>query len=115
MELMSRRTACLAKYDSPSAKAFPKEVIHPNLGPQYRNTVIGIVYHYGHHQAGRRAEVAGGSAQAAIQRQSGHARPSQHTTTAQWLASLHKVMGSKERADKFIRDLAATKPLLVDR
>ena len=39
---------------------------------------------------------------------------SQHTTTAQWLASLHKVMGSKERADKFIRDLAATKPLLVE-
>ncbi len=38
---------------------------------------------------------------------------SQHTTTAQWLASLHKVMGSKEKADKFIHDLAATKPLLV--
>ena len=38
--------------------------------------------------------------------------PSQHTTTAQWLASLHKIMG-KEKADKFIRDLAATKPLLV--
>ena len=38
--------------------------------------------------------------------------PSQHTTTAQWLASLHKIMG-KEKADKFIRDLAASKPLLV--
>ena len=36
-----------------------------------------------------------------------------HTTTAQWLASLHKVMGGKEKAEKFIRDLAATKPLLV--
>src|SRR5437867_3953901 len=39
--------------------------------------------------------------------------PSQHTTTAQWLASLHRIMG-KEKADKFIRDLAATKPLLVE-
>jgi iron(III) transport system substrate-binding protein len=39
---------------------------------------------------------------------------SQHTTTAQWLASLYKVMGSKEKAEKFIRDLAATKPLLVE-
>src|SRR5262249_38164556 len=38
---------------------------------------------------------------------------SQHTTTAQWMANLHKVMGGKEKADKFIRDLAATKPLLV--
>ena len=33
----------LSKYDSPSAKAFPKEVMHPNLGPQYLNGVIGIV------------------------------------------------------------------------
>src|SRR4029453_11051860 len=39
---------------------------------------------------------------------------SQHTTTAQWLASLHKVMGGQEKADKFIRDLAATKPLLAE-
>ncbi|MGN6717166.1 MAG: ABC transporter substrate-binding protein, partial [Candidatus Binatia bacterium] len=38
--------------------------------------------------------------------------PSQHTTTAQWLASLHKIMGN-EKADKFIHDLAASKPLLV--
>jgi ABC-type Fe3+ transport system substrate-binding protein len=38
--------------------------------------------------------------------------PSQHTTTAQWLASLHKIMGA-EKADKFIHDLAASKPLLV--
>ena len=39
---------------------------------------------------------------------------SQHTTTAQWMASLHKVMGGREKADKFLRDLAATKPLLVE-
>src|SRR4030095_1029651 len=37
----------LVKYDSPSAKAFPKEMIHPSLGPQYRNSIIGIVYHAG--------------------------------------------------------------------
>ena len=34
--------------------------------------------------------------------------------TAQWLASLYKVMGGKEKAEKFIHDLAATKPLLVE-
>src|SRR5687768_5861993 len=38
---------------------------------------------------------------------------SQHTTTGQWLASLHKVMG-KERSDKFNPDLEGTKPLLVE-
>ena len=40
---------------------------------------------------------------------------SQHTTTAQWMASLHKVMGGKEKADKFIRrprgDKAAVGPI----
>src|SRR5262249_20472826 len=39
--------------------------------------------------------------------------PTQHTTTIQWLGSLYKIMG-KEKADKFARDLGATKPLLVE-
>ena len=39
--------------------------------------------------------------------------PTQHTTTLQWLASLYKIMG-KEKADKYIRDLGATKPLMVE-
>src|SRR6185503_1520172 len=34
----------LAKYNSPSAKGFSKDVIDPNLGPRYRNVVIGIIY-----------------------------------------------------------------------
>src|SRR4051794_34579418 len=32
------------KYDSPSAKDFTKESIDPNLGPRYRNVIIGVVY-----------------------------------------------------------------------
>jgi len=39
--------------------------------------------------------------------------PTQHTTTLQWLASLYKIMG-KESANKFIVELGATKPLLVE-
>ena len=39
--------------------------------------------------------------------------PTQHTTTMQWLASLYKIMG-KEKANKFIRDLGATKPILAE-
>ena len=39
--------------------------------------------------------------------------PTQHTTTTQWVASLDKLMG-KEKADKFVRDLAAQKPILVE-
>src|SRR5262245_18948901 len=34
----------VAKYNSPSAEGFSKDVIDPNLGPRYRNVVIGIIY-----------------------------------------------------------------------
>ena len=104
----------LGKYDSPSGKAFPKEVLHPNLGPQYRNSVIGIVYHTG---IVKPAEAPKSLEDLLRPQYNGKVvmpDPSQHTTTTQWLASLHKVMGGKEKADKFIRDLAATKPLLVE-
>src|SRR6185295_12298759 len=46
MEFMFKEGA-LAKYDSPSDKFFPKEVLHAQLGPQYRNSIIGVVYHSG--------------------------------------------------------------------
>src|SRR5262245_57216262 len=42
-----KKEGIFAKYISPAAKAFPKEVIDADLGPVYRNTPIGIVYHKG--------------------------------------------------------------------
>ena len=57
MEFMFKEGA-LAKYDSPSAKFFPKEVIHPQS-----RTAVPQQHHrhrlsHRHHQAGRCAEVA---------------------------------------------------------
>src|SRR6185503_11070568 len=43
MQIMVKE-GIFAKYDSPSAKDFTKESIDPNLGPRYRNAVIGVVY-----------------------------------------------------------------------
>ena len=103
----------LAKYDSPSARAFPKEVTDPNLGPSYRSTVIGIVYHAGIIKPPDAPKSLEDLVKPQYKGKVVVPDPSQHTTTAQWLASLHKVMG-KEKAEKFIRDLAATKPLLVE-
>ena len=103
----------LAKYDSPSARAFPKEVIDPNLGPSYRSTVIGVVYHAGIIKPPDAPKSLEDLVKPQYKGKVVVPDPSQHTTTAQWLASLHKIMG-KEKADKFIRDLAATKPLLVE-
>jgi len=107
-----QKDGLLANYDSPSAKAFPKTVVDPNLGPAYRSTVIGVVYNAGI----VKPEDAPKSLEDLVKPQyKGKVvfpDPSQHTTTAQWLASLYKIMG-KERAEKFIHDLAASKPLLV--
>jgi iron(III) transport system substrate-binding protein len=100
-------------YESPSDKNFPKDVIDPILGPRYRNILIGIVYN--------KSEISPADAPKSLEdllkpQFKGKLvmpDPTQHTTTAQWLASLYKVMG-KESASKFIRDLAATKPILVE-
>ncbi len=102
----------LAKYDSPSAKAFPKTVTDPNLGPAYRSTVIGVVYHTGIVKPSEAPKSLEDLVKPQYKGKVVVPDPSQHTTTAQWLASLHKIMGV-EKADKFIHDLAATKPLLV--
>jgi iron(III) transport system substrate-binding protein len=113
MEFMFKEGA-LGKYDSPAANAFPKDVIHPNLGPQYRNSIIGVVYHAGIIKPAEAPKSLEDLLKPQFRGKVVMPDASQHTTTAQWLASLHKVLGGKEKADKFIRDLAATKPLLVE-
>ena len=107
-----QKDGLLAKYDSPSAKAFPKTVIDPNLGPAYRSTVIGVVYNTGIVKPAEAPRSLEDIVKPQYKGKVVFPDPSQHTTTAQWLASLHKIIG-KERADKFIVDLAASKPLLV--
>lgn len=107
-----QKDGLLAKYDSPSAKAFPKNVIDANLGPAYRSTVIGVVYHTGIIKPAEAPKSLEDITRSQYKGKVVFPDPSQHTTTAQWLASLHKIMGN-EKADKFIHDLAASKPLLV--
>ena len=103
----------LTKYASPSANGFAKDVIDPNLGPRYRNVVIGIIYNK---EAIRPSEAPKSLEDLLKPQYRGKVvmpDPRQHTTTTQWLASLPKVMG-KDKADNFIRDLGATKPALVE-
>src|SRR5690242_6342299 len=112
MQIMDKQ-GVFAKYTSPSAKDFPKSAIDPELGPRYRNVVIGIVYN--------KSLIAPADAPKSLEdllkpQYRGKLvmpDPTQHTTTAQWLASLDKLMG-KEKAEKYVRDLAATHPVLVE-
>jgi len=108
-----KKEGLFAKYISPSASAFPKDVIDPDLGPVYRNTPIGIVYNKGEIKAGDAPKSLEDLLSPKYKGKLVMPDPTQHTTTIQWLGSLYKIMG-KEKADKFARDLGATKPFLVE-
>jgi iron(III) transport system substrate-binding protein len=111
MQIMFKE-GIFAKYDSPAARDFTKESIDPNLGPRYRNVVIGVVYN--------KSSIGADAPKSLEDLVKPQYRgkivmpdPTQHTTTTQWVSSLEKLMG-KEKADKYIRDLAAQKPILVE-
>lgn len=112
MQIMSKE-GIFAKYESPSAKDFTKESIDPNLGPRYRNVVIGVVYNKSSLNAADVPKSLEDLVKPQYRGKIVMPDPTQHTTTTQWVASLDKLMG-KEKADKFIRDLAAQKPILVE-
>ena len=108
-----KKEGLFAKYISPAAKAFPKEVIDPDVGPVYRNTPIGIVYNKGSISSAETPRSLEDLPNPKYRGKFVMPDPTQHTTTLQWLASLYKIMG-KEKSDKYIRDLGAAKPLMVE-
>jgi iron(III) transport system substrate-binding protein len=107
------REKIVGRYNSPMFRDFTKESIDPELGPRYRDTIIGILYN----KSVVKSEDAPKNLEDLLKPQFRGKLvmpdPTQHTTTTQWVASLPKLMG-KERGEKFIRDLAAAKPLLVE-
>ena len=103
----------LTKYESPMVKDFPKESIDPQLGPRARNHIVGVMYNKNVIKPADAPKTLEDLVKPQYRGKLVMADPTLHTTTAQWLANLHKLMG-KDRADKFIRDLAAMKPILVE-
>lgn len=102
-----------AKYESPMASAFPKDAIDPDLGVSYRHAPIGIFYNKSMIKPGDAPKSLEDLLNPKYRGKFVMPDPTQHTTTLQWVASLYKIMG-KEKADKYIRDLGATKPTLVE-
>jgi iron(III) transport system substrate-binding protein len=103
----------LAKYDSPMTKDFPKDAIDPQLGPRARNHIIGIVYNKAIIKPGDAPKTLEDLVKPQYRGKLVMADPTQHTTTAQWLVNVHKLIGI-EKSEKFVRDLAAMKPTLVE-
>ena len=103
----------VTRYESPMFKDFTKESIDPELGPRYRDTIIGILYNKSVVKRDDTPKTLEDIVKPQFRGKLVMPDPTQHTTTTQWVASLGKLIG-KEKADKFTRDLAAAKPLLVE-
>ena len=107
------KNSVISRYNSPAFKDFTKESIDADLGPRYRDTIIGIVYNKSMIKPEDAPKSMEDLLQPKFRGKLVMPDPTQHTTTLQWVASLEKIMG-KEKADRFVRDLAATKPLWVE-
>jgi len=103
----------VAKYESPSSKEFAKELVDPMLGPNYRSVMIGVVYDKSAIKLADTPKSLEDILRPEFKGKIAMPDPSQHLTTTQWLASLHKIIG-KERADKFVRTLGGMKPIFSE-
>ena len=101
------------KYISPTASDFPKDAVDPFLGPRYRNVIIGLVYNTSGIKPSDAPKTLEDLVKPQYKGKIVMPDPTQHTTTTQWVSSLPKLMG-EEKAKKFVRDLGAMKPILVE-
>ena len=107
------RQGVFTKYESPSFKGFAKEAIDPQLGARYRNVLYGVIYNKASIKAADAPKTLEDIVKPEYRGKLVMPHPVNHTLTTQWLASLDKIM-PKARAEKFIHDLAATKPIFVE-
>jgi len=112
MRLMANEGA-IGKYESPSLKAFAKDAIDPVLGARYRNIMYGVIYNKAMLKPGEYPRTLEDIVKPDYRGKLVMPHPTGHTLTTQWLASLDKIM-AKPRAEKFIHDLAAAKPVFVE-
>jgi iron(III) transport system substrate-binding protein len=103
----------LAKYDSPLARNFPAEFQHPQLGPSYRMGIVGIVYNKSILSPDKAPKSLEDLLKPEFKGKLAYPDPQRGAVAIMWPMSLYKLMG-KEGADKYLRDLAATKPVIVE-
>jgi iron(III) transport system substrate-binding protein len=112
MQLMAQGGA-FGKYDSPSLKGFAADAIDPVLGARYRNVLYGVIYNKNGIKAADAPKSLVDVVKPEYRGKLVMPHPVNHTLTTQWLGSLDKIM-LKENAEKFIRDLAAARPIFVE-
>lgn len=111
--LIMANEGMIAKYDSPTAVKYPKDQIDARLGPISRYGIVGVLYHKGLVKPEDAPKSIEDLVNPKYKGMVVMADPTLHVTTIQWLASLHRIM-PKEKTEKFVRELAAMKPILVE-
>lgn len=112
MEIMLKE-GIFAQYDSPTANEFEKEVLHPRMGPGYRRGIVGIVYNKRILKPEEAPKSLEDLLKPAYRGKLAFPDPTRGAVAAMWPASLYKIMG-KDKAERYIRDLAATRPVIVE-
>ncbi|HEY7166547.1 MAG TPA: extracellular solute-binding protein [Candidatus Binatia bacterium] len=107
------REGILVRYDSPANKAFPPNTRNSDLGPVYRYAIVGVVYNRDVLKPADAPKSLEDLLKPQFRGKIAMPDPTQDTSTLRWLESLHRVIG-KERASRFVADLAATKPMMTE-
>jgi iron(III) transport system substrate-binding protein len=114
MKFINKEKGLLARYVSPSVKDYDKKLIDDFFGPNYRSVIIGFVYN----KSMIKPEEAPKSYEDIVnpkwKGKIAMGNPSLHDTTIDWLSSLHFVFGSTQKANDWIKRLAALEPLMLD-
>jgi iron(III) transport system substrate-binding protein len=112
MEIMLADGA-FVNYQSPLAKNFPPEFVHPQLGPSYRTGIVGIVYNKNLIALDKAPKTLEDLLKPEYKGKLAFPDPTRGAVALMWPASLYKLMG-KDRADDYLRRLAATRPVMVE-
>ncbi len=112
MEIMLADGA-FTPYNSPLAKNFPPELIHPQLGPSYRTSIVGILYNKSIISPDKAPKTLEDLLKPEYKGKLAFPDPTRGAVAGMWPASLYKLMG-KERADDYLRRLGATRPVIVE-
>jgi iron(III) transport system substrate-binding protein len=95
------------------AKNFAAEFQHAQLGPSYRTSIVGIVYNKSIISSDKAPKSLEDLLKPEFRGKLAFPDPTRGAVAVMWPMSLYKLMG-KDRADKYLRDLGATKPVIVE-
>lgn len=114
MKFINKEKGLLTRYVSPSAKNYDKKLIDDFFGPNYRSVIVGLIYNKSMVTPEEAPKSYDDFVNPKWKGKIAMGNPTLHDTTIDWLSSLHLVFGSTQKANDWIKRLAALDPLLLD-